>query len=144
MKEKSKIIFLIVILVLIIYTAFIIINNQNSKIEKNKDQTVKKNSVIEVDENNFKKEVLESDKTVLVDFYAIWCNPCKVLSPILEEIANENKDIKVVKVDVDKNYGLASKYRIQAMPTVVIIKEGKEERKIVGVQPKEEIIKLIK
>lgn len=100
--------------------------------------------VLEVAEENFEQEVLKSDKTVLIDFYADWCNPCKVLSPIVEDVAKENPDIKLVKIDVDTNENLAYEYRAYSIPTLVVIKNGVEVNRSVGVIPKEDILELIK
>ena len=100
--------------------------------------------VIEVTEDIFEDEVLKSDKTVLIDFYADWCGPCKVLSPIVEEVAKENPDLKVVKIDVDANENLSYKYRTYSIPTLVVIKDGKEVNRAVGVISKSDILKLVK
>lgn len=100
--------------------------------------------VTEVTESTFDEEVLKSDKTVLIDFYADWCNPCKILSPIVEEVAKENPDLKVVKIDVDSNENLAYEYRTYSIPTLVVIKAGKEVNRSAGVIPKEDILDLVK
>ena len=157
MSEKVKIILYAVIFIVLV----IIVNNQfkkddvytntanvNSVIEENLSQDVVENEEskvsIEVTEATFESEVLKSDKTVLVDFYADWCNPCKILSPILEEVARENPDIKLVKVDVDTNENLAYEYRAYSIPTLVVIKDGKEVKRAVGAMPKEDVLELIK
>ena len=80
--------------------------------------------VMKVTTANFEEEVLNSDKTVLIDFYADWCGPCKMFSPIVESVAEENEDIKVVKIDVDNAQDLAIKYQIMSIPTIVVIKNG--------------------
>ena len=80
-----------------------------------------------------------SEKIVLIDFYATWCNLCKILSPTVEQVANEREDIKVVKIDVDENQDIANKYRIYSMPTLVVIEDGVETERAVGVISKEEI-----
>ena len=92
----------------------------------------------------FKKEVLEEKKLVLVDFWATWCGPCRGLAPKLEEIANEETDVKIVKVDVDENGELASQYGIRGIPTMLLFKEGKIVGELVGNHPKEFIVKEIK
>lgn len=93
---------------------------------------------------NFKSEVTESDRPVLIDFFATWCGPCKMLSPVIEEIANEYGDkIKVAKVDVDEEPELASAFEIESIPTVIIMKNGKPTNKIIGLRTKNDIIKLI-
>lgn len=93
--------------------------------------------------NNFKEEVLDYKGTVLVDFYADWCGPCKMLSPVLEEISNET-DIKICKVNVDENQALAIEYKVMSIPTLIVFKEGKKELVSVGLKSKEEILEMIK
>ena len=90
--------------------------------------------------DNFKTEVLQSEMSVLVDFYADWCGPCKMLAPIVDEIAQENDDIKVAKVNVDENPNIALDYKVMSIPTLVVIKGGKEVSRSVGVVDKKEII----
>ena len=102
-------------------------------------------SVLNITTENYEKEVLESDKTVLIDFYADWCGPCRMMSPIIDEIAEEMQDkIKVGKVNVDNNQELAMEYGVMSIPTIVIIKNGKVEKTIVGVRDKNEIKELLK
>ena len=93
--------------------------------------------------NNFKEEVLDYKGTVLVDFYADWCGPGKMLSPVLEEISNET-DIKICKVNVDENQALAIEYKVMSIPTLIVFKEGKKELVSVGLKSKEEILEMIK
>ena len=93
--------------------------------------------------NNFKEEVLDYKGTVLVDFYADWCGPCKMLSPVLEEISNET-DIKICKVNADENQALAIEYKVMSIPTLIVFKEGKKELVSVGLKSKEEILEMIK
>ena len=100
--------------------------------------------VIKISEENFKKEVLEESKTVLVDFYADWCGPCKMLSPIIEEVAKENEDAKFVKINVDEAQELAIEYDIMSIPTIVVIKDGKEVNRTVGLVDKTEIRAMLK
>lgn len=92
---------------------------------------------------NFETEVLKSEKTVLIDFYADWCGPCKMLSPIIEEIANENDDIKVCKVNVDQENELASAFGVSSIPMLAVVKEGKITNSAVGFMPKENILNLL-
>lgn len=97
-----------------------------------------------VNEENFESEVLNSKTPILVDFFATWCGPCKMLSPIVEEIAEENEDIKVVKIDIDKEQDIAVEYEIMSIPTLVVIKDGQEVNRSVGVIGKSDILELVK
>ena len=96
-----------------------------------------------VTDETFENEVLKSEKTVLVDFYADWCGPCKVLAPILQEYANENTDVKVVKLNVDENQITSMNYSVYSIPTLVVIKDGVETNRLVGVTSKENIKKAV-
>ena len=100
--------------------------------------------VLKVTSKNFEEEVLKSEKTVLIDFYADWCGPCKMLSPIIEAVANENEEIKVVKINVDNEQDLAIEYQVMSIPTIVVIKNGKETNRTVGVVDKNQIEKMVK
>ena len=100
--------------------------------------------ILKVTSENFEEEVLKSDKTVLIDFYADWCGPCKMLSPIIEAVANENEDIKVVKINVDKAQDLAIEYQVMSIPTIVVIKDGQEVNRTVGVVSKSQIEEMVK
>ena len=94
---------------------------------------------------NFETEVLQSEKPVLVDFWASWCGPCRILGPIIEEIANEYSDkVKIAKCNVDDNPELANKYQIISIPILKIFKNGKIVEESVGVKPKEFIVKMLK
>ena len=98
---------------------------------------------INITKNNFQTEVMESDKPVLIDFWADWCGPCRMVSPIINEIANEREDIKVCKVDVDEERELAGAFRIMSIPSLVVIKDGKIVNKSVGAIPKDRILSLL-
>ncbi len=98
-------------------------------------------SIIEIREDEFEKEVLKSEKIVLVDFYANWCGPCKMLSPIMDDISTDNK---VYKVNVDKEESLAREYGVMSIPCVVAFKDGKEINRSVGLRSKDDILELIK
>ena len=100
-------------------------------------------SVIEINGNNFENEVLNSNKVVLADFNAQWCGPCKMLKPIIDSIAEERKDIKVVSIDIDEEDELAEKYEVFSIPCVVVFKNGEEVRRSVGFKQKQEILNLI-
>lgn len=101
-------------------------------------------SVIDVKTADFETEVLKSDKTVLVDFWAVWCGPCRMLSPVVDQVAEENPDIKVCKVNVDEEQQLAIKYGVMSIPTLLVFKGGELVNHSVGVIPKEEVLNLIK
>ena len=88
--------------------------------------------MIEVNKDNFDKEVLQSDKRVLVDFNAEWCGPCKMMKPVLEEISTSNNDIKIVSINVDDEDELASKYNISSIPCLVLIENGEEINRSIG------------
>ncbi len=100
-------------------------------------------SVLKITNKNFEEEVLNSDKPVIIDFYADWCGPCKMMSPIIDSIAEENKELKVGKINVDESQELAVKYNIMSIPTIIIFKNGNEYKKFVGVTSKENILKEI-
>lgn len=98
-------------------------------------------SVLKITSENYEEEVLKSEKTVLVDFYADWCGPCRIMGPIIDEIAEEKADIvKVGKVNVDENQDLAIEYGVMSIPTIVIIKNGEVSKTFVGVRDKNEIL----
>ena len=92
---------------------------------------------------NFEKEVLKSDKKVLVDFYATWCGPCRMLSPIVEEIKEERKDIKVLSIDVDEEEEIAREYGIMSIPCLIVFEDGKEINRSIGFQSKESILEML-
>ena len=97
-------------------------------------------SVLEITSENFEKEVLESEKTVLVDMYATWCGPCKMQSPIIDKIADEQgENIKVAKIDIDEAPEIAEKYGVMSIPTLLIIKNGEVVKQFVGLTKKEDI-----
>ena len=96
-------------------------------------------SVLTITEKNFEEEVLKSEKTVVLDFYADWCGPCKMQSPIIDKLAEERADIKVGKINVDENSELAEKYGIMSIPTIIIIKKGEVANQFVGLTSKEKI-----
>lgn len=100
-------------------------------------------AVIVINKDNFQKEVIESEKTVLLDFWASWCGPCRMLSPIVDEIAEENPDIKVGKVNVDEEQELATQFNVMSIPSLFVMKNGKVSNQSVGVIPKNEILKLL-
>ena len=100
-------------------------------------------AVIEVTVDSFEREVLQSDRPVLADFYANWCGPCRMLRPTIEEIAAEREDIKVVSVNIDEEEALADDFGISSIPCLVLIKDGKEADRSVGLRPKEAIEEML-
>ncbi len=101
-------------------------------------------AVMKVNKESFETEVLKAEGMVLVDFFADWCGPCKMLSPIVDEVAEENTDIKVFKINVDEEPELAMRYNVMSIPTLVVIQNGEEVNKSVGLVSKEDIIKMVK
>ena len=100
-------------------------------------------AVIELTKENFEAEVLNSDKMVLVDFWASWCGPCRMLSPVVDEIAEERTDIKVGKVNVDNEEDLAMRYGIMSIPTLIVFRGGEVMAQTMGVQPKAAILDML-
>ena len=100
-------------------------------------------SIIEGTKDNFEKEVIKSDKPVLVDFNATWCPPCQALHPILEEMAEESDDYKIVSVDIDDEDALAEQYEVSSIPCLVVFKDGEEVDRKSGLQPKKRLIKML-
>ena len=99
--------------------------------------------VVTVNKNNFENEVLNSDKPVLIDFWASWCGPCRMLAPFVDEVADERSDIKVCKVNVDEEEELAAKFGVMSIPMLVVIKNGEITNKSVGLIPKSDILALL-
>ena len=100
--------------------------------------------MLELTKDNFKKEVLDSDKPVLVDFWATWCMPCKMIAPIVNEISNEyNGKCKVAKLNIDDAMEIATRFGVMNIPTIILFKDGKEFTRIVGVASKEDILRKI-
>ena len=100
-------------------------------------------SAININKGNFVAEVMESDKLVLLDFWAPWCGPCRRVVPIVEEIADENPDIKVGKVNVDEEVELAEKFGVMSIPMLVVMKNGEVVNQSVGMRPKHQILEMI-
>ncbi len=100
-------------------------------------------AAININKNNFQSEVLNSDRPVLLDFWAPWCGPCRMVVPIVEEIAEERPDIKVGKVNVDEQSELAAQFGIMSIPTLIVIKDGKITNQSMGAKPKEAILELL-
>lgn len=100
-------------------------------------------SAISVNRNNFNQEVLKSDKPVLMDFWAPWCGPCRMVVPLVEEIAKERSDIKVVKINVDEEQELAMQFGVMSIPTLVVMKNGKIVNQVTGARPKAQILAML-
>jgi len=98
---------------------------------------------LQITKENFETEVLRSDKTVLLDFYADWCGPCKMVAPILEEIAAEREDVKVCKINVDQQMELAMQFKVSSIPLLVVMRDGKPVNQALGYRPKEGILALL-
>ena len=96
-------------------------------------------NLTDVTDNNFQAEVLESDKPVLVDFWAAWCGPCRVVGPVLEEIASERDDLRIVKLNVDENQQTAANFEVLSIPTMILFKNGQVAKKIIGAYPKKRL-----
>ena len=100
-------------------------------------------SAININKNNFQNEIMDSEKTVLLDFWAPWCAPCRMVVPVIEEIAGERPDIKVGKINVDEQPELASKFSIMSIPTLVVMKNGKMVQQVSGAIPKKAILEML-
>ncbi len=96
-------------------------------------------NLTEVTDNNFQAEVLENDKAVLVDFWAPWCGPCRVIAPSLEEIAEEREDLRIVKLNVDDNQQTAAAFDVLSIPTMILFKGGEAAKRVVGAMPKKRL-----
>ena len=99
--------------------------------------------VLHINKDNFHNEVLNSEKPVLLDFFASWCGPCRMVGPILDEIAQEREDIKVCKVDIDEQPELASRFRIMSVPTLMVLKDGNIVDQSIGAKPKHQILAMV-
>jgi thioredoxin 1 len=100
-------------------------------------------STVTITKNNFKDEVLSSDKPVLIDFWAPWCGPCRMLAPVVDEIASEVDHVKIGKVNIDEESGLAAQFHVMSIPTLIVLKNGKAVKSAVGVQSKTSILKML-
>ncbi|MCI8713811.1 MAG: thioredoxin [Ruminococcus sp.] len=101
-------------------------------------------SIVKLTTENFEQEVLQSDRTVLVDFYADWCGPCKMMSPVIDEIAAERADVKVGKLNIDEEMEVAQKYGVMSIPTFIVFKNGEAVQKDMGAKPKAAVLEMLK
>lgn len=152
MKNKKWIILLTSILILAIALIGIAVygsrknsenvpNNQIS--EDNQNASISESKILQVTNENFENEVLNCDKIVLIDFYTDWCKPCQKLSSVLEEVAEENQEVKIVRINRDEQSELKEKYEIKKIPTLIILKDGKEINRSIGFMEKQKILDFI-
>ena len=100
-------------------------------------------SVTNITSDNFHKEVLESEKPVLLDFWAPWCGPCRMFSPTVDSVAEEREDIKVGKINIDENIELANQFGVASIPTLVLVQNGRKKAASVGLRPKKDVLKML-
>lgn len=100
-------------------------------------------SAISITKQNFQEEVVQSSKPVLLDFWASWCGPCRMVSPIVEEIAQERPDVKVGKINIDEQRELAEQFQIMSIPTLMVVRDGRVVRQAVGARPKNQILSML-
>lgn len=152
MKNKILIITIIILFIcLLIGIKLIVEKNEKSYLNNGKNEENITNSseekyeakVIEIKENEFEEKVLKSDKKVVVDFYATWCVPCRKFSPIVEEVAKEKEDINFYKINIDNAPTISDKYNVISIPTLIVIENGKEINRTVGLVSKEKIIEMV-
>ena len=148
MDKKKKLIIEIIIFILALLAITFGYNYLINQLTEEEGKDISKNindeniEIIEIkNTEEFEKEVINSNQTVFIDFYATWCKPCKIMTPIIEEIEKEYKEIKFVKIDIDKNEELAIKYNIMSIPTMMIIKNGEVKKTFIGITDKQSITK---
>lgn len=120
---------------------------QDFRMKRAGDSDIKEDiemAVTKLTVDNFEQEVLQADKPVLVDFYADWCGPCKMMSPVVDEVAEEEADVKVCQINIDENMDIAQKYRVMSIPTFIAFKNGEEAGRQIGAVPKSALLELVK
>ena len=120
----------------VLVTTLCIVTGQKASTRPGDDMAA---NIIEVTDASFQAEVIESETPVLVDFWAPWCGPCRVVAPVLEEIANERDDVRIVKLNVDENQVTAAQYQVLSIPTLILFKDGAEAKKVIGAYPKKRL-----
>ena len=120
-----------------------ILNKKNEYDQSEEKGVISDMEILDVTRENFEEEVLKADRKVLVDFYADWCGPCKMLAPIVEEVASEHEELKVVRINIDNEESIAMDYQIMSIPTLVLIKDGKEVDRVIGYVQKKVIETMI-
>lgn len=120
-----------------------ILNKKNEDDQSEEKGVVSDMEILDVTRENFEEEVLKADRKVLVDFYADWCGPCKMLAPIVEEVASEHEELKVVRININNEESIAMDYQIMSIPTLVLIKDGKEVDRVIGYVQKKVIETMI-
>ncbi len=120
-----------------------ILNKKNEDDQSEEKGVISDMEILDVTRENFEEEVLKADRKVLVDFYADWCGPCKMLAPIVEEVASEHEELKVVRINIDNEESIAMDYQIMSIPTLVLIKDGKEVDRVIGYVQKKVIETMI-
>ena len=150
MKGKIITILLIVAFIGFLVWANFAIDKENEKLARENEENSTTSEevsgpsrVIEVTSSNFNEEVINSSVPVLIDFYADWCGPCKILSPIVEEVSSQYEDVKFVKINIDSNQDIANDYMITSIPTLVYIKNGEEQNRVLGAVDKATVEALI-
>ena len=143
MKNKLSTIILVLIFIILLMFCNKLLDNEPAVINNENKKEESSMEILSVSKENFESEVLKSENPVLIDFYADWCGPCKMVSPIVEQLAKEHEDVKVVKINIDDNQELAVNFGVTAIPTLIVVKNGEEVTRTVGVASKSEIEAMI-
>ena len=150
MKNKILILICVLLFITALFVTKMYLDNardirvSEENINNTENNNIQESKILKVESDTFEEEVLNTTQTVVIDFYATWCGPCKMYTPIVEEFAEENQDIKVVKIDIDESQDIAFEYNVMSIPTTIIIKDGKEVDRAVGVIGKDVLSQMIK